>query len=312
MGDLVQPEQVIVTGTEGYGVFQVADGSKFEVFPQSHVVFRANRGDWKDILEVWLGKVRVQIEHPGGLPNHNKVHTPSAVISVRGTIFDVDVEDQDGTTFVLDEEGQVEVRHLLQVSEPRILNPNESVRVYRNEPIARKNVDKGALLQRAARAASDAFYQAALNSIHSAATGAGHVGGVTTTGAGAPADKNNGAAPPPPPPPPPPAPAQFVAASGLEPLEFQSKKDKTPAERSVSGTVTDAAGMAIPGAVVQLKNLKTLQIRSFIAKDNGQYFFYGLSTDIDYELKADSDGKSSPTKSRASSIPTPKRLSTCR
>lgn len=67
-------------------------------------------------------------------------------------------------------------------------------------------------------------------------------------------------------------------------------------ERSVSGTVTDPAGMPIAGAVVQLKNLKTLQIRSFIAKDNGQYFFYGLSTDIDYELKAESDGKSSPTK----------------
>ena len=74
------PEQVIVTGIDGYGIFQVADGSTFEVFPKSRVVFRANRGDWRDLLEVWLGKVRVQIEHAGGLPNHNKVRTPSAVI----------------------------------------------------------------------------------------------------------------------------------------------------------------------------------------------------------------------------------------
>ena len=92
-GDLVQPQQVIVTGPEGYGVFQVADGSQFEVFPKSHIVFRANRGDWKDLLEVWLGKVKVQIEHPGGAPNRNKVRTPTAVISVRGTVFDVEVED---------------------------------------------------------------------------------------------------------------------------------------------------------------------------------------------------------------------------
>ena len=111
LGDTVQPQQVIVTGADGYGLFQVSDGSTFEVFPKSKVVFRPNRGDWKDLLEVWLGKVRVQIEHPGGLPNNNKVRTPSAVISVRGTIFDVEIEDEDGTTMVLDEEGQVEVRH---------------------------------------------------------------------------------------------------------------------------------------------------------------------------------------------------------
>ena len=162
-GDVVKPEQVIVTGADGYGVFQVADGSRFEVFPNSRVVFRANRGDWRDLLEVWLGKVRVQIEHPGGLPNNNKVRTPSAVISVRGTIFDVEVEDENATTMVLDEEGQVEVRHLLKVSEPKILNPGEWVRVYKNEPLAKQLVDKGSLLQRAAKAASDALYQAAMN-----------------------------------------------------------------------------------------------------------------------------------------------------
>jgi hypothetical protein len=199
-GDLVQPEQVIVTGSDGYGVFQVADGSHFEVFANSHVVFRANRGDWKDLLEVWLGKVRVQIEHPGGLPNHNKVRTPSAVISVRGTIFDVEVEDADATTMVLDEEGSVEVRHLLKVSEPRILGPGEWVRVLRNEPLAQRGIDRGGLLQRAVRAASDALYQAGIN----ARAGAGRV--PTTTG-GLPADQNNGqpkpTAPPPPPPPPP-------------------------------------------------------------------------------------------------------------
>ncbi len=27
LGDFVQPEQVIVTGADGYGVFQIADGS---------------------------------------------------------------------------------------------------------------------------------------------------------------------------------------------------------------------------------------------------------------------------------------------
>jgi hypothetical protein len=201
VGDTVQPQQVIVTGPDGYGVFQVSDGSKFEVFPKSHVVFRENRGDWKELLEVWLGKVRVQIEHPGGLPNNNKVRTPSAVISVRGTVFDVEVEDEEATTLVLDEEGQVEVRHLLKAGDAKLLGPGEWVRIYKNEPLAKKVIDKGGLLQRAARAASDAFYQVALN----ASRNAGTISSPTTTPPGSPADKKNGNPPPPPPPPPPPA-----------------------------------------------------------------------------------------------------------
>jgi hypothetical protein len=215
LGDIVQPQQVIVTGPDGYGLFQVADGSKFEVFPKSHVVFRQNRGDWKDLLEVWLGKVRVQIEHPGGLPNNNRVRTPSAVISVRGTVFDVEVDDSDETTLVLDEEGQVEVRHTLQAGNSRILNPGEYVRVYKNQPLAKQMLDKAGLLQRAVRAASDAFYQAALNT-----RGAGSIPRTTTSTPGLPADTGGKKEPPPappsapsspsspstPPPPPPPPP----------------------------------------------------------------------------------------------------------
>jgi ferric-dicitrate binding protein FerR (iron transport regulator) len=203
IGDTVQPQQVIVTGPDGYGVFQVSDGSTFEVFPKSKVIFRQNRGDWKDLLEVWLGKVRVQIEHPGGLPNNNKVRTPSAVISVRGTIFDVEVEDEDGTTLVLDEEGQVEVRHILRAGDPVVLNPNQYIRVYKNEPIAKRLVDKGGLLQRAARALSDVLYQEALNAERG---GGGGLGRTVATAPGSPADTKNGNPAPPPPPAPPPAP----------------------------------------------------------------------------------------------------------
>jgi ferric-dicitrate binding protein FerR (iron transport regulator) len=198
-GDTVQPLQVIVTGPDGYGVFKVGDGSTFEVFPDSRVVFRANRGDWRDLLEVWIGKVRVQIEHLGGLPNHNKVYTPSAVISVRGTIFDVQVEDEDATTLVLDEEGSVEVRHLLRPGEPKVLAAGEYVRVYKNNPLAKKDVDRGAILQRFGRAAAEAIYQAAVNASRPGTTGATTTTPPTTNSG----DKNTVPTPPPPPPPPP-------------------------------------------------------------------------------------------------------------
>jgi carboxypeptidase family protein len=83
-------------------------------------------------------------------------------------------------------------------------------------------------------------------------------------------------------------------------LAFGQKKSKDPQEKSVSGIVTDANGAPVPGAVVQLKNTKTLQVRSFIAKDMGEYFFQGLATDVDYELKADANGKSSGPKTLSS------------
>jgi hypothetical protein len=67
--------------------------------------------------------------------------------------------------------------------------------------------------------------------------------------------------------------------------------------RSVQGVVTSAEDAPVNGAVVYLKNLKTLLITSFITKENGAYSFQRLSPDIDYELRAVvSKEQASPTK----------------
>lgn len=70
--------------------------------------------------------------------------------------------------------------------------------------------------------------------------------------------------------------------------------------RDVQGIVSDASGQPVPGAVVQLKNTKTLQIISFITKEGGNYYFNGLSPDIDFELTAKKSGKSSATRTLSS------------
>jgi hypothetical protein len=70
-------------------------------------------------------------------------------------------------------------------------------------------------------------------------------------------------------------------------------KDKDLTVRSVEGTVSDAEERLLEGAVVHLKNTKTLQIRSFITRRDGTYAFHGLSTNIDYELRAEHQGASS-------------------
>jgi len=78
------------------------------------------------------------------------------------------------------------------------------------------------------------------------------------------------------------------------------KKDEKTNERMVQGVVRNSEGQAVNGAVVQLKNTKTLQIRSFITHEDGSYYFHGLNTDVDYELRADYSGMSSPRKTLSS------------
>ncbi|MGD0436184.1 MAG: carboxypeptidase-like regulatory domain-containing protein [Bryobacteraceae bacterium] len=88
--------------------------------------------------------------------------------------------------------------------------------------------------------------------------------------------------------------AVFVS-HGLVGQRTRASEEDTD-RRSVQGIVTDAAGNHVDKAVVQLKNTKTLQIRSFITETDGAYHFAGLSTDVDYELRAEHDGHRSPSK----------------
>src|SRR5579863_21854 len=72
-------------------------------------------------------------------------------------------------------------------------------------------------------------------------------------------------------------------------LQAQKKNEDTTT-RTVEGMVSNAANQPVAKAVVQLKNVKTLQIRSFITSDDGSYHFAGLGTDVEYQLKADHEG----------------------
>ncbi len=81
-------------------------------------------------------------------------------------------------------------------------------------------------------------------------------------------------------------------------LPAQDKRSGDDAStRSVQGVVTDASGKPVEKAVVQLKDTKTLQIRSFITGPDGSYHFAGLSPNVEYELKAEYQGATSDRKS---------------
>ena len=202
-GDEVQPRQIVVTGPDGYAKFQVSDGSTFEVFPGSRLAFRDNAPNWKDLIDVVIGRIKIHIEKLNGQPNNTKVRTPTAIISVRGTTFDVDVEDADGTTMVSVEEGQVAVLHLFIPSGEKLLNPGEYIKVFANQPLADKKVDRGGVLRAVFRAAEQAIYEAIYQ--RPGGGGSGSPGGSVPAGTGtANGDKDKGTPPPAPPPPPPP------------------------------------------------------------------------------------------------------------
>jgi hypothetical protein len=195
VGDKIQVQQVILTGPDGYAKFQVSDGSTFDVYPNSNVVFRKNPGNLKDLLDLIVGRVKIHIQRFGGQPNPNRIMTPTAVISVRGTTFDVVVDDDDESTLVAVEEGSVDVLHRLKPTKERTVNAGETIKVYRNEPLSQSVIDKGELIQKVLRALQQAVYTAITN------PGTHSIPGVPTS-PGTPGDT----APPPPPSTPPPPP----------------------------------------------------------------------------------------------------------
>jgi hypothetical protein len=85
--------------------------------------------------------------------------------------------------------------------------------------------------------------------------------------------------------------ALMLALAVIAPAQ---KKDKNDANtRALQGTVTDPEEKPVSGAVVQLKDMRTLQVRSFISQDDGSYHFSGLKVDNDYQVKADHNDRTS-------------------
>jgi len=196
-GDQIRLGQVIISGPDGFAVFEIADGSTFEVYANSRVVFRKTPGNLKDLLDVLIGRVRVHIQKWGGQPNNNRVFTPTAVISVRGTVFDVEVEDEDDTTLVVVEEGLVEVQHAKHPGTPKLLGAGEWLRVYKNQPLAVSRLDKSSVLNFTLRSLADALYTVVYSNRRIPTV----MGGPQPPGGGVPLPGDTGAPAPPPPPP---------------------------------------------------------------------------------------------------------------
>ena len=90
--------------------------------------------------------------------------------------------------------------------------------------------------------------------------------------------------------------AMATACVVVAPAQSRKEKAEEATKRSLEGLVTDASDNVVVGAIVKLKDQKTLSVRSFITKEDGKYHFYGLSINNDYEVQADFNGMSSKTR----------------
>lgn len=84
--------------------------------------------------------------------------------------------------------------------------------------------------------------------------------------------------------------------SGGSPSTDNNHKSTRVTSRLLTGMVLDKSDKPVANAVVYLKNTKTLAVKTYIAQNDGSYRFPALSTDVDYEVYAQKDGKKSSMK----------------
>ena len=125
----VLPEGTVLETREGQMVLVLrSDESEILIQPHTRLILQAPQpGNW-DTMQIILGKVRAYIrKRTGGAPPF-QMGTPSAVIAVRGTRFDVEV-NSNGVSEVDVFEGLVEVASNTGTGASVLVSPGMSTRV---------------------------------------------------------------------------------------------------------------------------------------------------------------------------------------
>jgi hypothetical protein len=128
---LALPPATIVSTEEGRILLHLQDGSEVLVRPHTRVVLTNPTGaDWR-CLQLIIGRIRTEVQKRiGGAPPF-QIGTPSAVISVRGTRFLVEV-NRHNVTEVDVQEGLVEIKSASDLGTPVFVGPGFSARVGEN------------------------------------------------------------------------------------------------------------------------------------------------------------------------------------
>lgn len=131
--DNLMPGDIVKTNANSRVVLKLSDNSQAIISEKSTVEIKDTTNSPRTIFNVIRGKTRVKIEKLGGKPNPYRVTTPTTVIAVRGTEFDVLVKDEETKVYV--NEGEVSVTSIALTKEV-ILTPGNFTQVRGNQPPA--------------------------------------------------------------------------------------------------------------------------------------------------------------------------------
>jgi hypothetical protein len=90
--------------------------------------------------------------------------------------------------------------------------------------------------------------------------------------------------------------AAVAAVPRVAAASAAAETTKVPKLRTVEGEVCNKGGTPIQGAVVYLKDEKSLEVKSYLSDEQGHFHFRQLSMSLDYDLWAELNGKRSKTK----------------
>jgi len=126
-GEILPPDTTVSTD-EGRLLLKLSDGSDVLVRAHTKLLLKQPEASGWKYFQILVGRVRTQIQKRiGGSPAF-QIGTPSAVISVRGTKFDVEV-DRRGFTEVDVDEGVVELEAVTGRGESVMITAGFSSRV---------------------------------------------------------------------------------------------------------------------------------------------------------------------------------------
>jgi len=92
-----------------------------------------------------------------------------------------------------------------------------------------------------------------------------------------------------------------LVAFAISPAAARNQDRKGDAAlRTIHGSVVDKSENPVPSSVVYLLNAKTQAVKTYIADDAGAYRFSGLDPNVDYEVHAEHNDMTSPTRTVSS------------
>jgi hypothetical protein len=129
--EMILPAGTSIQTRKGSAMLRLQDGSEVLVKGNSSVLLKSPEDNDHRYLEVLLGKIRAAVKKRlEGSPSF-RLGTPTAVITVRGTKFDVTV-DKKMLTEVVVYEGLVEVSGIGDSARPILLGPGFMITVPRS------------------------------------------------------------------------------------------------------------------------------------------------------------------------------------